>query len=108
MKPDMRNKLNKEMIYDMDNNRKEEMRFYNVGSRTYVLRNVLVLMMMMIGANVWGQQTGPVGTDYSGTYYIANYNDNNYNSVDNTNNFYLCPASNYFDGDGEGKKKQRM
>ena len=77
-----------------------------IGSRTYVLRNVLVLMMMMIGANVWGQQTGPVGTDYSGTYYIANYNDNNYNSVDNTNNFYLCPASNYFDGDGEGKKKQ--
>ena len=30
MKPDMRNKLNKEMIYDMDKNRKEEMRFYNV------------------------------------------------------------------------------
>ena len=100
MKPDMRNKLNKEMIYDMDNNRKEEMRFYNVltgkkyfsnweksfsqlgtyvhrlmnlcssahepmfiGSRTYVLRNVLVLMMMMIGANVWGQSPVEITTD---------------------------------------------
>lgn len=48
----------------------------------------------------------PKGYDYSGTYYIANYNDGVYSSTDKTDNFYLCPASNYFDGDGEGKKKQ--
>ena len=74
MKPDMRNKLNKEMIYDMDNNRKEEMSFYNVGSRTYVLRNMLVLMMMMIGANVWGQTAITALsqiTDQAGQYVIT-------------------------------------
>ena len=27
-----------------------------IGSRTYVLRNVLLVVMMMIGANVWGQE----------------------------------------------------
>ena len=59
------------------------------------------------GAKAGGdEEPKPIGDDYSGTYYIANYNDGGYNSTDKTNNFYLCPASNYFDGDGEGKKKQ--
>ena len=67
---------------------------------------VSMLLFLMVGVNgAWGL-TGPVGTDYSGTYYIANYNDGNYSSAINTDNFYLCPASNYFDGDGEGKKNQ--
>ena len=59
------------------------------------------------GAKAGGdEEPKPIGYDYSGTYYIANYNDGVYSSTDKTDNFYLCPASNYFDGDGEGKKKQ--
>ena len=145
MKPDMRNKLNKEMIYDMDNNRKEEMRFYNVltgkkyfpnweksfsqlgtyfqgtyvrplmnlcssahehmfiGSRTYVLRMMMLFVMMMGVSGVWGQTP-----DYSGTYFLSgnNFNSNSYNIANTTTNYYLCPtvdwlyykadATNYF------------
>ena len=36
--------------------------------------------------------TSPVGTDFSGKYYIANNNDNQ--------TYYLCPAQVYYDGDG--------
>ena len=46
------------------------------------------------------------GDNYSGTYYIANadYTANdlktrNYSDNDKTNNYYLCPSSNYYDGD---------
>lgn len=47
-----------------------------IGSRTYVLRNVLVLVMMMIGANVWGAFT-------EGLYFIQANSDET---------FYLCPS----------------
>ena len=47
-----------------------------MGSRTYVLRNVLVLVMMMIGANVWGAFT-------EGLYFIQANSDAT---------FYLCPS----------------
>ena len=133
MKPDMRNKLNKEMIYDMDNNRKEEMRFYNVltgkkyfpnweksfsqlgtyvhrlmnlcssahepmfiGSRTYVLRMMMMIVMVMGVGGVWGQK------DYSGVYYIANaiWNGSNtsspyywYSADTPEYNWYLVPAA---------------
>ena len=44
--------------------------------RTYVLRMMMVLLMMMGVSEVWGQ----VDTDYSGTYYIAsNYKTANSN-----------------------------
>ena len=35
----------------------------------------------------------PTRTDYSGTYYIANYNNNGYNAETPDNNFYLVPAA---------------
>jgi hypothetical protein len=54
----------------------------------------------MLGTgSVWGQ-TGPVGTDYSGVYYIANNSSNNnrnYQGYDNASNYYLCPAHEYYD-----------
>ena len=54
-----------------------------IGTRTYVLRMFLFVMLMVMGVNVWGQ------TDYSGVYYIGShgYNANNPNS-----NYYLCPT----------------
>ena len=48
---------------------------------------------------VWGQ-IKPVGNDFSGTYYIANYNNNSYSSTDRTNNYYLCPSAVYYDYNG--------
>ncbi len=130
MKPDMRNKLNKEMTYDMNINGKEKMRFYNVltgkkyfpnweksfsqlgtyvhrlmnlcssayehmfiGSRTYVLRMMMLFVMMMGVSGVWGQ------TDYSGVYYIANDNTSNnhpgkvYSSATDAEKWYLVPAA---------------
>ena len=68
---------------------------------------VTLLLMLMLGVNAaWGQDS-PIGTDYSGIYYIANanYSDDTkltgstYSSSNKTVNFYLCPASNYYDGD---------
>ena len=119
----------------MDNNRKEEMRFYNcltgkkyfpnweksfsqlgtyfqgtyvrplmnlcssahehmfIGSRTYVLRMMMVLVMMMGVGGVWGQnESKPVGNDYSGTYYIANYNNGG-------DRYYLCPSTSKYTTD---------
>ena len=74
----------------------------HTGNKTALRLALSLLLMFVLGINTaWGQTP-----DYSGTYYIANYNDGSYNSADKTDNFYLCPASNYFDGDGEGKKKQ--
>ena len=55
MKQDMRNKLNKEMIYDMDNNRKEEMRFYNVLTGKKYFPN-------------WEKSFSQLGTYFKGTY----------------------------------------
>ena len=56
------------------------------------LRTMLLLLMMTVGANgAWGQDT-----DYSGVYYIANNNQDNYIGYDNENNFYLCPAQEYY------------
>ena len=42
----------------------------------------------------------PLGNDYSGTYYIANYNNNNYNPEVRTDNYYLCPSAVYYDFNG--------
>ena len=64
---------------------------------------VTLLLMMVVGVNsVWGQ-TKPVGNDFSGTYYIANYNNGGYSSATNTDNYYLCPSTNYFDGNTKQK-----
>lgn len=55
---------------------------------------------------MWGQ-TGPVGYDFSGTYYIANHNRkgtsgyDGYNLDDKAKNFYLRPSTNTYDPDGE-------
>ena len=58
---------------------------------------VTLLLMMVVGVNtVWGQ----IERNYTGTYYIANYNDNSYSSTDRTNNYYLCPSAVYYDYNG--------
>ena len=41
------------------------------------------------------------GEDRSGTYYIANYNNNGYDSSDPSNNYYLCPSTDMYDANGE-------
>ena len=68
---------------------------------------VTMLLMMVLGVSgVWGQ-TGPVGYDFSGTYYIANHNRkgtsgyDGYNLENKTKNFYLRPSTNTYDVDGE-------
>ena len=76
----------------------------------------MVLVMMMGVGGVWGQnESKPVGNDYSGTYYIANNNQDNYIGYDNANNFYLCAAEEYYDNGTvipfrfvEGEKEQYM
>jgi len=42
----------------------------------------------------------PIGYDYSGTYYIASYDNNNYSSTNTNSNYYLCPSEVFYDGDG--------
>ena len=55
-----------------------------IGLRTYVLRNVLLVVMMVLGVNsAWSQ------TAYSGVYYIKN---------NNNNTFYLCTSTVFYDG----------
>ena len=57
---------------------------------------VSMLLLLVVGVNgAWGQ-TGPVGTDYSGTYYIANHARGNYSGTDRYDNFYLCPSTNMY------------
>ena len=36
------------------------------------------------------------GTDYSGMYYLANNNSDNFKGYDNADNFYLCPGEVYY------------
>ena len=58
---------------------------------------LLLLVTLMAGVDeAWGQGT-PVGPDYSGYYYIANYTttknkEKGYNVSTPALNFYLCPA----------------
>ena len=44
---------------------------------------------------MWGQ-TGPVGNDFSGTYFIANHARGAYSSSNYADNFYLCPSTNMY------------
>ena len=47
-----------------------------------------MLLLLIVGSiSVWGQ------TDYSGTYYIGNYNNNGYNVETPADNYYLVPAA---------------
>ena len=55
---------------------------------------VLMLLMMVMGAN------GVKADDYSGIYYIANNNSDNYKGYNNADNFYLCPSSEYYNTSG--------
>ena len=55
---------------------------------------VLMLLMMVMGAN------GVKADDYSGIYYIANNNSDNYKGYNNADNFYLCPSTEYFNTSG--------
>jgi hypothetical protein len=56
------------------------------------IRLALVLLMMTVGfVGVKAQNT-----DYSGTYYLANNNQDNYLGYANADNFYLCPAEVYY------------
>jgi hypothetical protein len=53
-----------------------------------------MLLMMVMGAN------GVKADDYSGIYYIANNNSDNYKGYNNADNFYLCPSSEYYNTNG--------
>ena len=65
---------------------------------TIIKKTLLMVLMVTFGINVsWGQ---PVGNNFSGTYYIANYDANNYSATSNTNNYYLCPSEVFYDYDG--------
>ena len=59
------------------------------GSSLTRLRLVVSLLLMLTlgSSSVWGQ-------DYSGTYYIGNYNNKGYNVETPANNYYLVPAAN--------------
>ena len=58
------------------------------GSLSVRLRlTISMFLMLTLGStSVWGQ-------DYSGTYYIGNYNNNGYNVENPANNYYLVPAT---------------
>ncbi len=58
------------------------------GSLSVRLRlTISMFLMLTLGStSVWGQ-------DYSGTYYIGNYNNNGYNVENPANNYYLVPAA---------------
>lgn len=76
----------------------------------HFLRFTAVLLLMVVGVSGVKAQTGPVGTDFSGFYYIANYTGDNgetkgYDVNTPETNYYLCPArpapdagENYFYG----------
>ncbi len=56
------------------------------------IRLALVLLMMTVGL----VEVKAQNTDYSGTYYLANNNQDNYLGYANADNFYLCPAEVYY------------
>ena len=65
-----------------------------MGKGTYVLRNMLLVVMMLMGVNVWGQVT-------EGLYYIAsggNTGSGNTTYISNSpaTNYYLCPTENWY------------
>ena len=62
---------------------------------SYFLRIIVVLAVALITGTegVWGQDT-----DLSGTYRIANNNNNPYSTTNTATNWYLCPAELYYDG----------
>ena len=77
--------------------------------RTYVLRMMMVVLMMMGVGGVWGQ------TDYSGKYFLSGNNQgtDSYKIANTTTNYYLCPtvdwlyydanATNYFTDEDNGQ-----
>lgn len=72
---------------------------------TVVPRMKFLLVMMIVGfCETWGQsESKPVGNDYSGTYYIANYDNGGYSPSNQTSNYYLCPSTDYYDGNEKQK-----
>ena len=57
------------------------------GNKTALRLALSLLLMFVLGFNTaWGQ-------DYSGVYYIGNYNNNGYNVETPANNYYLVPAA---------------
>ena len=59
--------------------------------RHFVRFALLALLLLMVGVNgAWGQ-------DYSGTYFLANNNNNEFLGNGNDDNFYLCPAEEYYE-----------
>ncbi len=54
--------------------------------RTYVLRMMMVVLMMMGVGGVWGQ------TNYSGTYFIKSESDQKNTPGD----YYMCPTKNWY------------
>ena len=55
------------------------------------LHTILILMLMMVLGAV-----GAWADDLSGTYYVANNNNGNFLGYGDVNNFYLCPATEYY------------
>lgn len=87
------------MKREMKNNR---IRYNEKAARGITCSKLLRCLMMLLwmGVNgVWGQ-TIPIGIDYGGFYFIASYDAGGYNASTPANNYYLCPATLYYDGDG--------
>ena len=84
----------------------------HISTATHKLRRTLTFMLLMVtlgSGTAWGQ----VGTDYSGTYYIASGRTGSYNANSSPNtNFYLCPTEDwiYFvatDGDKDSSTEDK-
>lgn len=59
-----------------------------------LFRTLLLLFVLLVTLGAWGQ----IERNYTGTYYIANCNDDGYDATNNASNFYLCPSTDCYDG----------
>lgn len=66
-----------------------------IGKGTYVLRNILLLVMMLMGVNVWGQEPVEITTDTNGNGTIDDSEKELYLIQTNAfPSFYIAPQAN--------------
>ena len=63
--------------------------------RSVFVRRLLASLALLLAL---GSSTAWAQTDYSGEYYLANNNQDNYAGINHADNYYLCPANEYYDG----------
>ncbi len=66
----------------------------HAGNKTGLRLAVTLLLLMVVGVS------GVKADDYSGIYYLANNNADNYQGYNHADNFYLCPSSEYYNTSG--------